>query len=170
MSIAPAETEPSIDIAVESDLWHSIANAESLIARAVTAGIAEAGIRTMPGAELSVLLCDDAQIAKINLEWRGKDKPTNVLSFPAVTPAKLKTSPLLGDIAIAFETVQREAFAEDKHMADHLSHLTIHGLLHLLGFDHETPQEAQIMEACEIRALARLGIADPYADSDVVES
>jgi probable rRNA maturation factor len=163
----PAAATPEIDIAVESPLWDAVTDLEPMISAALHAGLNEAGITIMPGAEISIMLCDDARIRTVNKEWRGIDKPTNVLSFPAVPPARLKSAPMLGDIVIAFETVEREAQAEDKPFADHLRHLTIHGLLHLLGFDHETTDEAEIMEACEVRALARLGIADPYANAEL---
>ncbi len=158
---------PEIDIAVESPLWDAVAGLEPMINAAIEAGLSEAAIAVMPGAEISVMLCDDARIRSVNKQWRGIDKPTNVLSFPAVPPARLKSSPMLGDIVMAFETVEREAQADHKPLADHITHLTIHGLLHLLGFDHETAAEAEIMEACEVRALARLGIADPYANGEL---
>jgi probable rRNA maturation factor len=122
----------------------------------------------MAGADLSLLLTDDRRIRIVNRDWRGFDKATNVLSFPAAPPERIAASPLLGDIVLAYETVVREAEAEGKTKADHLSHLVIHGLLHLLGEDHETETEARRMEALEVEALARLGIADPYADAELV--
>ena len=112
----------------------------------------------------------DARLRELNREWRGQDKPTNVLSFPAVPPDRLATSPLLGDIAVAYETARREAEAEDKALPDHLVHLVVHGTLHLLGHDHLDPVEAQRMEALEIRVLAGLGIADPYGDLPLDEA
>jgi probable rRNA maturation factor len=131
-----------------------------------------------------VLLCDDAAIARLNARWRGYDRPTNVLSFPApnsrrrtedrrqkepgaIPPAVRPLSSVirhpLGDIAIAYETVAREAAAERKPVADHLAHLAIHGFLHLLGYDHQDGVEARRMERLERDILARIGIADPYA-------
>ena len=118
---------------------------------------------------VAVLLCDDAAIAALNARWRGVDRPTNVLSFPASpqTGAGLHAAPVepapLGDIAIAYETVAREAEAEDKPLAEHLAHLAVHGFLHLLGYDHHDDGEAERMERLERDILARLGIADPYA-------
>ncbi|MCV9938096.1 rRNA maturation RNase YbeY [Boseaceae bacterium BT-24-1] len=136
------------------------------ILAAIEAGLALAPVKTLPGAELSLLLTDDKRIRVVNCDWRGFDKATNVLSFPAAPPEKIAASPIIGDIVLAFETVAREAEAEEKSFGDHLSHLVIHGLLHLVGEDHETEEQAQRMEALETAALARLGIADPYAGSD----
>lgn len=151
-----------IDIAVEAGGWTSLGDLEPLIGRAVMAGLSVAGLQPMAGAELSILLTDDARMRQINRAWRATDKPTNVLSFPAVPADRVATSPLLGDIALAYETVQREAGAESRTLEAHLSHLVIHGLLHLLGDDHETDADADLMEAREVAALARLGYADPY--------
>ncbi|MGA2791923.1 MAG: rRNA maturation RNase YbeY, partial [Roseiarcus sp.] len=107
----------------------------------------------------------DAVIRALNERWRGAAKPTNVLSFPAAAPGKIAAAPLLGDIVVAFETAEREAVEERKTFADHVAHLIVHGFLHLLGFDHQSAGEADRMEALEIGALARLGIADPYVSS-----
>ncbi len=117
--------------------------------------------------ELSILLTDDAEIHALNNTWRQKDKPTNVLSFPQhATPLKLKLSPrpvILGDIAMAYQTVSREAKAEQKLFEAHYAHLLVHGLLHLLGLDHErSPREANRMEAREIEILRKLGYKNPY--------
>jgi probable rRNA maturation factor len=109
------------------------------------------------GRELSILFTDDAHIQRLNRDFRGKDKPTNVLSFPQ--PA----GPLLGDIILAFETVRDEAALAGKALKEHMAHLIVHGFLHLIGYDHETDEEAEEMEALERAALARIGIADPYA-------
>ena len=109
------------------------------------------------------MLTDDATIRAMNAQWRGIDKPTNVLSFPAGESLRARSAHL-GDIAIACETVAREAAAENKAFLDHLAHLAVHGYLHLIGFDHETDPEAERMEHLETRILAGLGIADPYAD------
>ena len=129
----------------------------------------EAGIALANGAEVSFLLCDDARMRILNREWRGIDKPTNVLSFPAVEPAALAHAALLGDIAIAYETTAHEAATEDKRLCDHVAHLAAHGFLHLLGHDHIDPAEAGRMESLETRVLARLGIADPYAATHPVD-
>jgi probable rRNA maturation factor len=118
----------------------------------------------MERAEISVLLTGDVKMRTLNRDWRGKDKPTNVLSFPAAPASSIARSPMLGDIALAFETVAGEAEEERKPLGHHLAHLVIHGLYHLLGDDHETEGEARIMEARETAALARMGIPDPYRE------
>ena len=166
-------SEIHLDVRAQSRRWHELGKLPSLRAllnEALEAGIAVAPRKPMPGAELSLLLTDDKRIRIVNRDWRGFDKPTNVLSFPAAPPERIAGSPVLGDIVLALETLEREAQAEEKSFGDHLSHLVVHGLLHLLGEDHETPDEAERMEALETAALARLGIADPYAGSDPVQS
>ncbi len=122
-----------------------------------------------PRLSASVLFTGDAEVHALNREWRAKDKPTNVLSFPMMTRADLLALPhdgapeLLGDLALACETCTREAQDKGVSLADHAAHLLVHGLLHLAGHDHETsPEAATAMEALEIKALARMGIADPY--------
>jgi probable rRNA maturation factor len=117
---------------------------------------------------LCVLLSDDEQIARLNAQWRGQAKPTNVLSFPA--PALHRAGPNeqlpLGDIVIAYETLVREAEANGTAVSDHLSHLVVHGFLHLLGYDHHMDDEAERMERLERDILARMGVDDPYAAHD----
>ena len=122
-------------------------------------------------AELSIVLTDDAHIQALNREYRGKDKPTNVLSFPQIQPDLLETlantddgEALLGDIILAYETCRDEASAKNISFSHHVSHLIVHGSLHLLGYDHENEIDAGLMENCEINALATLGIANPYAE------
>ena len=166
-----ASPEINLDVRAQSRRWHELGKLpglRALLNEALEAGIAVAPRKPMPGAELSLLLTDDRRIRTVNRDWRGFDKATNVLSFPAAPPERIAQSPLLGDIVIAYETVLREAEAESKSVADHLRHLAIHGLLHLLGEDHETEAQARRMEALEVEALARLGIADPYADAELV--
>lgn len=162
----PTASGPSLEIRMQSRRWREVENLRPRIAAAIEAALALAPVGTLPGAELSLLLTDDKRIRSVNRDWRGFDKATNVLSFPAAPPERIATSPVVGDIVLAFETIAREAQAEDKSFGDHLSHLVIHGLLHLLGEDHETEEQAQRMEALETAALARLGIADPYAGSE----
>jgi probable rRNA maturation factor len=118
--------------------------------------------------ELSLLFTDDASIREINAEWRDQDKPTNVLSFPAfpLAPGGMP-GPMLGDIIFAFETVAREAAELEKPFEAHLSHLLVHGLLHLFGYDHINHDEATIMEGLETRILERLGLSDPYAGTEL---
>ncbi|MGO4619150.1 rRNA maturation RNase YbeY [Ensifer sp. 2YAB10] len=115
--------------------------------------------------ELSLVFADDASIRTINAEWRNQDKPTNVLSFPAfpVTPGAMP-GPMLGDIIVARETLEREAVELEKSFDAHLTHLLVHGFLHLFGYDHMADDEAERMESLETRILARLGLSDPYGD------
>ncbi|MFB9949938.1 rRNA maturation RNase YbeY [Rhizobium puerariae] len=119
--------------------------------------------------ELSLVFTNDASIREINAEWRGKDKPTNVLSFPAfpLEPGGMP-GPMLGDIVIARETVEREAVDLEKTFEDHLTHLLVHGFLHLFGYDHMETDEAEEMEGLETRILAMLGLSDPYAGQDPI--
>ncbi len=119
--------------------------------------------------EVSLVFTDDASIRAINAEWRAQDKPTNVLSFPAfpLTPGK-KPGPMLGDIILAHETLVREAKDLGKPFDEHLTHLLVHGFLHLFGYDHLEDDEAERMESLETRILAGLGLSDPYGDSDPV--
>jgi probable rRNA maturation factor len=119
--------------------------------------------------ELSLVFTDDRSIRKINAEWRGQDKPTNVLSFPAfpVTPGKMP-GPMLGDIVVAHETLKREAEELEKPFEAHLTHLLVHGFLHLFGYDHIEDEEAERMEGLETRILARLGLSDPYGDGSPI--
>jgi probable rRNA maturation factor len=144
--------------------WDRIADIEALAHRAVEASFAVAGHKPDIPTELSLLLTDDAGMRELNRAWRGLDKPTNVLSFPGSGPSSPDGVRHLGDIALAFETVAKEADAEQKSLADHIAHLVVHGALHLLGHDHEAHEEAEAMEALETAALARLGVADPYRD------
>lgn len=163
---ASAPRPVTVDVAVESAGWQALGDAEELAERAVAAALAVAAADILPGAEVSIVLAGDETVRGLNRQWRGLDKPTNVLSFPAVPPERLAQSPLLGDVILAAETCAREAQDEGKTLADHAAHLIVHGLLHLVGHDHETAEDAEAMEALERAALARLGIADPYADTD----
>jgi probable rRNA maturation factor len=133
------------------------------------ASAALSGVVLRRDAEVSVQLVDDAQIRALNARWRGLDKPTNVLSFPAAPVARLAVAPLLGDIVVAFETVQREADELRISLSDHFIHLVVHGFLHLVGFDHQDGGEADRMEALETSVLAGMAIADPYAADFVAE-
>jgi probable rRNA maturation factor len=153
-----------IDLLIEAGQWPAEEELERLSRKAVDAALAETGAKAAAPSELSLVFSDDASIQGLNAGWRGKDKPTNVLSFPAfpVQPGD-PLPPMLGDIVLAAETISREAGLEEKPFEHHLTHLIIHGFLHLLGYDHETEDEAETMEAVERRALARLAIPDPYA-------
>ncbi|WP_395666834.1 rRNA maturation RNase YbeY [Methylocella sp.] len=152
----------TIEVSVEAAGWGELEDPQSLAERAIAAALAETGAPIADGAETSLLFCDDAFIQNLNLRWRGFDKPTNVLSFPSgEDPA---TTLVLGDVALAYETTAREAREAGRTLADHTAHLVVHGFLHLLGYDHEDDEEAEEMEQAERAALARLGIADPYAE------
>jgi probable rRNA maturation factor len=147
-----------IDIAVESSRWAAFPAIEAAVRHAIEAALAE----TDADAEVSVMLADDAKIRELNRVWLGKDKPTNVLSFPA-PDAQQGAARFLGDIVLAFETVEREAAEESKSLEHHAAHLVVHGALHLLGYDHEVYSDGDRMEDRVRVVLARLGIADPYA-------
>lgn len=150
-----------IDIILSAEAWESFDGLEKLTRDCVEASLAESGAKLVEGCEISVTFCDDVEIRALNAEWRGKDKPTNVLSFP--TPGPLTARPLLGDIVIAYETMAREAIDQEKTLRDHTAHMVVHGFLHLIGYDHETAAEAEIMEGLERRIASRLGLRDPYA-------
>jgi probable rRNA maturation factor len=163
---------PMTEVLVVAECWQNEADAEAVIQRAI-ATAAEIADADVGETELAVMLTDDAGIRTLNNNWRGIDKPTNVLSFPALQP----TGPsgpddaprMLGDIAIAYETMHREARDEQKPFDHHLSHLAVHGFLHLVGYDHENDADAEIMETLESKILAQLGIPDPYADRERVD-
>ncbi|MGL4323653.1 MAG: rRNA maturation RNase YbeY [Beijerinckiaceae bacterium] len=161
---------PLIDVMIEDEGWSAIADVENLVIRAGEKALGHSGVAVRADAEIAVLLADDATIQKLNVQWRGQDKPTNVLSFPAVEAALIAQSPALGDIIIARETTLREARGESKTPASHLTHLVVHGVLHLLGYDHGNEEEAERMEALERQILGQLGVADPYADAPLVRS
>lgn len=156
----------AIDFNTEAGDWaKALPNAAAIAERAIIAVCAE--MEELPvGAEVSVLLTDDAHQQVLNQQWRGKDKPTNVLSFPGDDTDDVPPGMpvLLGDIAVAFETLYAEALDQEKSLADHFCHLIVHGMLHLLGFDHETQADADEMEPFEIEVLDGLGIASPYPD------
>ncbi|MCW5771698.1 MAG: rRNA maturation RNase YbeY [Rhodospirillaceae bacterium] len=136
---------------------------EALARRVVATVLADRRVGLRRAAEVSVVLADDAFVRKLNRDHRGKDKPTNVLSFPLGAAAPEKGAPLLlGDVVLAFRTVRREAAAEGKRFDRHAAHLLVHGTLHLLGFDHVRAAAAKVMEAHEVRILAGLGVPDPY--------
>jgi probable rRNA maturation factor len=160
---------PISEVLVVADCWQAEPDAEAVIHRAIAAA-AETVDAGVGEAELAVMLTDDAGIRTLNSNWRGIDKPTNVLSFPALQPTG-RDGPddaprMLGDIAIAYETTRKEADDEQKPFDHHLSHLAVHGFLHLIGYDHEKDADAEAMETLEQEILAQLGIPDPYADRD----
>ena len=155
----------TVDINIEAGAWQgTVPDLSAFIERALRAALNSAS-DLLGEVEVSVLLTDDAHQHALNAQWRGKDKPTNVLSFPAGEDELQPGQPLLlGDISLAFETLGREAAEQQKSLADHLCHLLVHGMLHLLGFDHETEQDADEMEPLEIEVLAGLGVSSPYGD------
>lgn len=159
------------DVMTVATCWDAEPEAEAVIRRAIDAAAASV-TDDIADAELAVMLTDDAGIRTLNRNWRNIDKPTNVLSFPALRPEGTRQPddppPMLGDIAIAYETTRREADDEDKPFDHHLSHLAVHGFLHLIGYDHENDAEAEEMENLERQILAQLGIPDPYADQERV--
>jgi len=165
----PNSTLPITEVLVVADCWHHEPDAETVIHRAI-ATAAETVDQDVGEAELAVMLTDDAGIRTLNSNWRGIDKPTNVLSFPALQPtgaSREDDAPrMLGDIAIAYQTMRKEADDEQKPFDHHLSHLAVHGFLHLIGYDHETDDDAEAMETLEAEILAQLGIPNPYADGD----
>ena len=162
--------ELDIQVSVEDAGWPEEAVLEALCARVLGAAarfLVENEEQPFPAhpVEVSLLFTGDEDIQEINAEWRGQDKPTNVLSFPAfpVEPGKMP-GPMLGDIIFAEETLNREAADLGKSFDDHLTHLMVHGFLHLFGYDHMEDEEAEKMEGLETRILAELGLSDPYGD------
>ena len=153
------------DVAIEAGAWGDEPRWRPLVERVVAAVAARPELIVPEAAELSLLLTDDAAIRVLNRDHRGMDKPTNVLSFPQDDPEADAYGPLLGDIAVAHETVAREAAKEDISFRDHFLHMIVHGFLHLVGYDHMNDDEAEEMEGLETAILARLGIANPYADA-----
>ncbi|WP_112497867.1 rRNA maturation RNase YbeY [Agrobacterium sp. lyk4-40-TYG-31] len=161
-----------IQISVEAERWSSeeeLLTFSSQVLNPAAEFLREKEEQPFPKmpTELSLVFTDDAAIREINAEWRDKDKATNVLSFPAypLEPGGMP-GPMLGDIVIAHETVAREALDLEKSFEDHLTHLLVHGFLHLFGYDHIETDEAEEMEGLETRILAALGLSDPYAGQD----
>ncbi len=167
----------TIDVLIEDDRWtHLMASA--LPSRAIETVLRHLDLDPTAW-DVAVLACNDARIAELNKAFRNVAKPTNVLSWPseeraAATPGQKPPSPSgdpeLGDIAIAFETCTREAAAFDRDIADHTTHLLVHGALHLLGYDHVEDIDGDLMEATEIAILAQLGVANPYVGNTTIES
>lgn len=157
-----------LDVSIEAD-WPADTDWEALAERVADAASQVAPELAHARLVASVMFADDGEVHALNNEWRGKDKPTNVLSFPMLEPSDLvdlaPSGPpaMLGDIALAIETCAREAEEKGVSIQNHASHLLVHGLLHLAGYDHETSDaDAEAMEALETKALALIGIADPY--------
>ncbi len=157
-----------VDISIEDERWLSVEGFSGQIPSLTEATLMAAGLEPKCHA-VSVALLSDAEVHSLNKTFRGKDAPTNVLSFPsapAVQPPGGSREPvLLGDIALAYETISREASEQEKPVQHHAAHLVVHGVLHLAGFDHETDADAGRMEAAECQILEKFGIPDPYADA-----
>ncbi|MSO71072.1 MAG: rRNA maturation RNase YbeY [Alphaproteobacteria bacterium] len=152
-----------ISVQIETSRWRSAVPRTALrVCQGARAALAAA--KWPQPVAIAVLLADDARLRALNRDFRGFDKPTNVLAFPAAADAEVDAGARpVGDIAVALETCLREAAAQGKSVGDHLSHLIVHATLHLLGHDHLNAREAEAMEALERRVLAGLGVADPYA-------
>lgn len=153
----------TIDLTVEAGEWSKLGAIEALVQRAADSAVSVAAV----GGEVAVavLLTDDAAMREINKDWRDQDKPTNVLSFPAAAHPGMPGPRHLGDVVLAWETMEREALDENKTIEAHASHLIVHGVLHCLGYDHESDEQADDMEALEVSALTGIGYDDPYRET-----
>src|SRR5262245_21171821 len=154
---------PHIDVQTQSQLWEAQPMAAQTVHNAIAAAASEL---STGGGEVSIVLTDDSTIAKLNRDWRGIDKPTNVLSFPASNHKAGEGTRLLGDIVIAYQTLERECVDEKRFFLHHLAHLAVHGFLHLVGYDHQTDRQAEEMESVESRIMLRMKMHDPYAAYD----
>jgi probable rRNA maturation factor len=152
----------AIELSMPCASWRRSLPQVGAVARAAAAAALRQSGKRLGRAELSLMLADDATVRTLNARWRGKDAPTNVLAFASEETPSLGRPLLLGDVVLAYETVAAEAAVQGKSLADHLRHLVIHGVLHLLGYDHLAAAPARRMEALETRILASLGVADPY--------
>jgi probable rRNA maturation factor len=163
----PSASAPdlSVDVVVDSDGWPPEAALVALVGEALDAAARRAA-GTLGPCEVAVAFADDARVRALNRDFRGKDKPTNVLSFPAPAAAGSPGPRQLGDIVLARETVAAEAAADGKPLEHHIRHLVVHGFLHLLGYDHETDADADRMEGLESEVLAALGVDDPYRNEE----
>lgn len=164
---AEAQCWLDVDVLLDAGVWPEFDDLSGSIAAAARALAAHRAFDDCPPATAAIALSSDATVHRLNAEYRGKDKPTNVLSFPAPNAfagTDDDAAMVLGDIVLAEETVRSEAADLALPLADHVRHLAVHGILHLLGYDHETDDEAGEMEALEIEILASIGVADPYAD------
>ncbi len=164
-----------IEIALRGGDWREVCPAAPILARAaahaaLAGALPHSRSERQPDLELSLVLTSDAEQRRLNRRYRGLDRPTNVLSFPSGEAAGLSRGAplLLGDVVLACETVAREAIEQQKPFADHLRHLVVHGVLHLLGYDHVEEGEARRMEALETAILRQLGVPDPYGEPLVV--
>jgi len=156
----------TIDFSLQSGTWPDQSEMAGLLDKTLSTASSHCPFDLPTGAEVSVVFCDDVNIQILNNEFRDEDKPTNVLSFASNDHVELEAwSPLLGDIILAQETIEREAKEQSKTFTDHLTHLLVHGYLHLVGYDHMNDEDAEKMENMERKVLAALGIADPYVEA-----
>ncbi|WP_368744538.1 rRNA maturation RNase YbeY [Desertibaculum subflavum] len=158
-----------VEVRITHSDWRRALRAPAALCREAAAAALARGRAGRGRHSIAFLLTDDAEMRRLNRRYRGKNKPTNVLSFPAMPDERVAaggtipgTARHLGDVALALETVRREAKEQGKTVRSHVSHLAVHGVLHLIGHDHQNDAEAEAMEALETRILAGLGIADPY--------
>ena len=165
-----SSVEHLVDVEVEAEDWLDLLpDAVAVVTRGVVAALDAAKVKTQ--ADVVVLLCDDAEMRTLNKEYRQKNAPTNVLSFPAPRSMQVKgVLEHLGDIALGLETCAREAKEQGKSLKNHVMHLSVHGALHLLGYDHIADDEAEAMESLERDILKTLGVDDPYAMQNDVTS
>ncbi len=159
MSEAATTDGLSLDLRIADSRWEALGDVDALAANV----LGRAATRMKTGGELAILFTDDAEMQTLNRQWRGLDKPTDVLSFPSEQPEIPGQPQYLGDIALGYETALRDAETMHRPFAGHISHLLIHGFLHLLGYDHIETKDAQVMEPLEADILASLGWPDPYA-------
>jgi probable rRNA maturation factor len=166
----PAFSGPTLEVEIvrRDDAWAGAGLGDAMLTRAARASFDAASPRRGGVHHVTLALTDDAEMRVLNRIWRGKDVPTNVLSFPA--DDAIAEPGFVGDVVLAYETAQKEAREQDIKLTDHVAHLVVHGVLHLLGFDHGDDAEAERMEDVERRALASLGIADPYAEQSEARS
>jgi probable rRNA maturation factor len=155
---------PQIDIQTQSPLWDAQPLAAQTVREAITAA---ASALSTAGGEVSIVLTDDSAIRLLNRDWRGIDKPTNVLSFPASGNKTSEEARLLGDIVIAYETLERECDNETRIFLHHLAHLAVHGFLHLIGYDHQTDTQAEEMEGLESKIMKHLNMPNPCLSRDL---
>ena len=159
-----------LDLVVINTGWNEETNWDALLTRGATEALRHTPYATLLDAglliEIAIRLDSDAAVQVLNRDYRGKDRPTNVLSFPMTPPDELAQSPepMLGDIILAHGVCAREAAEKSVPIADHATHLVVHGVLHLLGYDHDGDEDAEVMEAIERRVMAELGLHDPYED------
>ncbi len=167
---APVNTEIAIDIATQDPAWENIAGVEETVENAVKTAVRFANLPHLAKdrpLEISMVLANDDLVQVLNREYRGKDKPTNVLTFAALDDEIMPDTGgqlSLGDVILSLETLQREAKEQNKPFHEHLIHLCVHGTLHLLGYDHLEEDDATIMETLEIKILAQLGVQNPYIE------